>query len=459
MMLSGENFVRGMTGVRVGDTAFILPHDSISFVSSTLLRFEAPTGTIQSSEQVRTSTGFADSDAWGNSGDPVTFYERPKLSGVTSTGSISGSGGSSVRIGGSGFHQSQDLVCKFSEVRISATYISSTEVQCVSPALPLITSPVVVSNNLLDYSSYGSTPSVTGDVHFTLSVVKSLADLTTLPEVQSTFGPSSGGSLMTISGTGLFASDKLGCKFSHRYGAGFIVSSDLGKCVTPAQEPGFVALQISGSVAVEAVYTSIGAQFEYQTIIDLDMIFPDIGTVGGGTMLNVHGDNLIQSVDVVAHGSQLMPGTGLAGLSCRFGATYSTAAIHISSTIVRCETPTFHVGLVDQPLVVDLSLDTVEWVGTQTAFEPISVSGAAVISPSAGMRSGGTTVTIAGYFPPDIAVWCKFGSIGPIQAAFHGDGSVRCKSPAKAAGDVPVAISRGNAVDFAFDYVNSIFKM
>jgi hypothetical protein len=189
------------------------------------------------------------------------------------------------------------------------------------------------------------------------------------------------------------------------------------------------------------------------------MIFPDIGTVGGGTMLNVYGDNLIQSVDVVAHGSQLMPGTGLPGLSCRFGASYSTGAIHISSTIVRCETPTFHPGLINQPLVIDLSLDTVEWVGNHMAFEPISTNAVATISPTAGMRSGGTTVTFAGYFSPEIPVWCKFGSIGPIQATFQGDGRVLCKSPAKAAGDIPIALSRGNAIDFAFDYVNSIFKM
>ena len=459
IMLAGKNFVRGMTGVRVGDTALILPHDSIAFVSSAFLRFEAPTGTLQTSEQVRTSTGFADSDSWGNSGDPVSFYDIPQLSGVVSTSSLSGSGGSYVRIGGTGFHQNQDLVCKFSEVRVRATFISSKEIQCNSPALPLITTPLVVSNNLLDYSSYGLTSQVSGDVHVTLSVVTSLADLSTLPDVQSTFGPSSGGSLMTISGTGLFASDKLGCKFSNRYGSGFIISSDLGKCVTPAHEPGFVALQLSGSVAVEAVYSSVGAQFEYQTIIEFDMIFPDIGTVGGGTMLNVYGDNLIQSVDVVAHGSQLMPGTGLPGLSCRFGASYSTGAIHISSTIVRCETPTFHSGLINQPLVIDLSLDTVEWVGNHMAFEPISTNAVATISPTAGMRSGGTTVTFAGYFSPEIPVWCKFGSIGPIQATFQGDGRVRCKSPAKAAGDIPIALSRGNAIDFAFDYVNSIFKM
>ena len=459
MMLSGENFIYGMTAVRVGDTAYIFPHNSISFVSSTLLRFEAPSGVLKDSEVMQTSTAFADSDSWGTPGDLVSFYDLPTLSYVMSVTNVEESGGTMVRISGSGFHKSVSLFCKIGEVRISAIFISPTVVECKSPALRVTSYPLVISNNLLDYSLYATSPSVTGDVQLMIPVMKTLEGLAEIPEVHSLFGPSSGGTRLSITSSGVFTGDILGCKFSNRYGAGTVVSTNLARCLTPANQPGFAPLQLSNSLDIEAVYTSIGVQFEYQVVIALDLIFPDIGTVGGGTVLNVHGDNLIQSVEVGSHGSPLMPGTGLPGLACRFGASYTTGAIHISSTIVRCETPSFHVALSDQSLVVDVSLDATEWVGSQLAFEPIGDVEVSSISPSAGMRSGGTTVTIAGYFSADIPVWCKFGSIGPIQAAIHGDGSIRCKSPAKVAGDIPVAISRGNALDFAFDYVNSIFKL
>jgi len=357
---------------------------------------------------------------------------------------------------GSQFKTTRDLFCKFGEVHARATLISANSLTCVAPALGIGASPLRVSNNMLDYSSYLNIESSSDDTHNEVTTVEDF--ISQLESVSGAFGSSSGGSLVKF----MFAQAPpavLGCKFFTRVGNAVVLDSGNAVCVTPSNTAGFAPIQLSAGNAPGAVFGNTGVQFEFQSAPELDVIFPEIGLVGGGTLLNVHGDNLIQSLSVAAHGSTLMPGSTVRGLSCRFGGGYTVGAIHVSSTIMRCEAPAFSNALVDQALIVDVSTNAQEWTGSQIAFELVEEMNIRALSPIAGTRAGGTSVTIAGgYFSPDTPVWCKFGTTGPIHALFHGDGSVRCKSPAKGEGDIPVAISRGNAIDFAFDH-SSIFKM
>ena len=78
------------------------------------------------------------------------------------------------------------------------------------------------------------------------------------------------------------------------------------------------------------------------------------------------------------------------------------------------------------------------------------------LEPRAGTVGGGTVVSVYGVgFTADEPVWCRFGTTGPIPAAFLRDGVVRCKSPAKATHrhGVPLAGSRGNTFDVTRDGV------
>jgi hypothetical protein len=334
--------------------------------------------------------------------------------------------------------------------------VSATILNCVAPGLKPQTYSVRVSNNMLDYSKFVNSASSDSDTDVTVTPVPDFTG--GINSATNLFGPNSGGTLISFSFSASVPSS-LACKFFSRYGNGFISDSSTAKCLTPSSDAGFVPVQLSPSSEAGTSYTAIGIQFEFQEAPEIDMVYPEMGVFGGGTVINVHGDNLIQSVSVASHGSPMMPGTSVDGLSCRFGGMYTVGAVHVSSTIMRCETPTFSIGLMDAPLVVDLSLNADDWTGSQIVFEPIENMPLSSLSPLAGTRAGGTTLTVASsYFPPDTPVWCKFGTTGPIHALFNGDGSVRCKSPAKAEGDIPIAISRGNPIDFAFDYTK-IFKM
>jgi len=456
-VVSGVNFVEGMTSIRLGDVAQTNPYISQSFLSSALIRFEAPAGASDATASIYTSTGFVDSDSWGSAGGVMKYRGLPSMTNATGLSlETLESGGRLVKFTGNGFVSNRDLFCKFGEVHVRATYVSATILHCIAPGLKPQTYSVRASNNMLDYSKFVNSASSDSDADITVTLVPDFTG--GIDSATNLFGPNSGGTLISFSFSAS-APPSLVCKFFTRYGNGFISDSSTAKCLTPSGDAGFVPVQLSLSSEAGASYTAIGVQFEFQKAPEIDMVYPEMGVYGGGTVINVHGDNLIQSVSVASHGSPMMPGTSVDGLSCRFGGMYTVGAVHVSSTIMRCETPMFSIGLMDVPLVVDLSLNADDWTGSQIVFEPIENMPLSSLSPLAGTRAGGTALTVASsYFPPDTPVWCKFGTTGPIHALFNGDGSVRCKSPAKAEGDVPIAISRGNPIDFAFDYTK-IFKM
>ena len=456
-LVTGKNFMEGMTVVRLGDVVLPIPHGSNSFLSSAAMRFEAPEGTDATSERLYTSTAYTDSESWGSPGGEMTFYALPTLTNTTGVPlEVLEGGGTIVLFTGAGFQTNNYLFCKFGEIHIRAKYERPTAVSCAAPALQPRSYPLRVSNNMLDYSRYANVVSGPTDVDL---VTESKPDFVEGVEyVAEDFGPTSGGTLIDVK----FKSNPpsaLACKFFSRLGGGIVDGSILASCMTPGSDANFVPVQLALSSIAGTEYKPIGVQFEFKAAPEIDMLFPESATSGGGTLINVHGNNLVQSVQVTSQGSTLMPGTTITGLSCRFGGAYTVAALSISSTIMRCETPPFGVQLEEVLLGLDLSLNARQWTESQVDFEPIKKIDVKSLSPSAGSRGGGSQLTImSGYYSTDTSVWCKFGTTGPIQAIFNGDGSVGCISPARGQGDVPIAISHGNVVDFDFNE-SKIFRM
>mgnify|MGYP001011186577 CR=1 FL=1 len=61
-------------------------------------------------------------------------------------------GGSTITVTGGEFVSSPHLRCKFDEVVVNATYLSSTTLSCISPAVTPKLTVVEVSNNDQDYT-------------------------------------------------------------------------------------------------------------------------------------------------------------------------------------------------------------------------------------------------------------------------------------------------------------------
>jgi len=111
-------------------------------------------------------------------------------------------------------------------------------------------------------------------------------------------------------------------------------------------------------------------------VIEITRIAPRVGAIGGGTLVHIEGEHLLQDNPV-----------------CRFGTT-TVAATHVSSALMICETPSMFEGA--YALDVSVVATAVELaMKPQFLFDPPPVVTA--LSPSMGLVEGGTTVTAAGH--------------------------------------------------------------
>ena len=354
-LVMGKNFVEGVTAVRLGNVVLPIPQGSNSFMSSAVMRFEAPEGTDAKSARLYTSTAYTDSESWGTPGGEMTFYGLPMLTNTTGVPlEVLEDGGTVVLFTGTGFKTNTDLFCKFGEIHIRATYERSTAVSCAAPALEPRSYPLRVSNNMLDYSRYANVAGDSTDVDLVTESTRFCGWYRIRRGRFRSYVRWHDHRCQVQESTSTLA-----CKFFSRLGNG-IVDGSTSACVTPASDANFVPVQIALSAIAGTEYKPIGVQFEFKAAPEIDMLFPESATSGGGTMINVHGNNLVQSVQVTSQGSTLMPGTTVTGLSCRFGGLYTVAALSISSTIMRCETPPFGVQLEEVLLGLDLSLNARE---------------------------------------------------------------------------------------------------
>ena len=98
-------------------------------------------------------------------------------------------------------------------------------------------------------------------------------------------------------------------------------------CVAPAGI-GFVSVAVAsnGQDFQYSVFASASVQLELKDVIEITRIAPRVGAIGGGTLVHIEGEHLLQDNPV-----------------CRFGTT-TVAATHVSSALMICETPSMFEG-------------------------------------------------------------------------------------------------------------------
>ena len=357
------------------------------------------------------------------------------------------------------------LLCAFGSVVVSAAgYVSTNRVDCVSPArapdVIALHAPLAVSVNGRDFSSRATDD---GGFPVTFSYGARVEVYGLAPD----HGPSLGGTLVTVRGANFvpdvwepgreFAfSCRFGAKVAPAIGGSGALTASSASCRSPPHAAGFVAVEVS---AGGGNFSSFGVVFEYQASAAADVLFPPVGLASGGTLVTVVGSNFIASQQHAGygHGMVAQPGSGSGWLRLWRRAVvsvwgvYVSGASAVSSSVLRCETPTFADATIDRALAVDASNNGgVDFAQSSTYFEPLGEALVSALEPRAGTAGGGTVVSVYGVgFTADEPVWCRFGTTGPIPAAFLRDGVVRCKSPAKATHrhGVPLEVSRGNTFD------------
>jgi hypothetical protein len=125
-----------------------------------------------------------------------------------------------------------------------------------------------------------------------------------------------------------------------------VVSSTLLICTTPAHQAGAVQVyvQLDG-----ATYISSGLDFEYLDRPALQRIAPSRGPEEGSTMVLVYGSRFI----------------GQSGWACRFGRSTQSRAQWLSSTVLRCPSPSHSQGRA----AVDITFNSVDYSGNGVVFE------------------------------------------------------------------------------------------
>jgi len=262
-------------------------------------------------------------------------------------------GGQTVTISGGDF-VATPTVTFGGDAATSVTWVSATEITCVTPLHIAGAVDVVVTNPDLSFDTL-----VSGYLY---------AEAPTVTSAAPDNGALAGGQTVVLTGTGFLTGAT--ATFGGTSATGVVVdSASQITCVTP--------LGLAG--AVDVVVTNTDTQtgtavagFTYNPLPTVTVVAPDNGTMAGGTAATVTGTGF------------------LTGATVTFGGTSATGVTVVGPTSITCVTPAHTSGAVD---VVVTNTDT--QAGTRVSgflFNPVVTS----LSPNDSMPAGGVSTTITG---------------------------------------------------------------
>lgn len=293
----------------------------LEFRSSTEVRCVAPGGRPGETMMVHVSN---DGVRYSPVGLRLQYHQLPALMSISPT---SGPmiGGSLVTIRGKGFDFSPDLRCVFGGLKlVPALLVSDTEIRCIAPSRPSAaerTAFLVQTGTPLDQAQ--RIGAMSGPVDTSVDVVSSngtlafssgsqtvgqltfrYVDSPTASAVLPSHGPPSGGTVVTVTGTGFVKGSSM-CLFgpvpdpvSGEGGVAVpanVVNSTVATCVSPPMpaEASVSPMQTEGAVAVRlstnggADYGHSSARFLYLHAPRLQRMVPTTGPELGGTTIRV----------------------------------------------------------------------------------------------------------------------------------------------------------------------------
>ncbi|KAL7513815.1 hypothetical protein ACHAXN_011176 [Cyclotella atomus] len=339
--------------------------------------------------------------------DSLTFVyvDRPSITKIhPALGVVSG--GTRVGITGSNFLQDHELWCNFRGVgSVRAEWESSESLYCTSP--PLLSKPLRAAVSL---QREDGSPIDDNENHF----FQYHRDLS-LEKVYPTTGFVTGGSKLTVFGTGFINVDTIYCHFGDQLVNALFVSPTSIECLTPSvHDPRTTELGIS--LNGMDVVSHRGLTFTYDSQPELERLEPD--------NVAVVGEYKNQYISIF--GTSFVNGTNL---RCMFGSYWITAAVFVNESEIKCGLP-HNVEPGVYPITIssgggDFSHNSIDF-----AFvKPALISS---IRPSRIQEGFEAVLTISGdnfISSPDLQ--CRFGEFGQLwtTAAWKSNTSLECMSP------------------------------
>ena len=386
--ITGTGFTSGST-VSFGGVAA-----TVRFVSATELVATTPPGTAGTVAMTVTTT-------YGTSA-PVnfTFVDIP---GVTSVAPNEGpeAGGTAVVVHGSGFSTASAV--RFGTAAASFTIVSDTEISTTAPGGTGSVN-VRITND-------GGTSVVTGQSAFAYLPPPTVTSL-----VPSS-GPITGGTQVTISGTGFTNATTVAFGAVPAMGITYVSPTQLTATAPSVSSPStvdVVATTVNGSSAI----TGAGNDFQYLGAPSVTGVTPAAGPIAGGTVVTISGSGFTNATQV------------------RFGTVLATGVTVSSDGSITVIAPAGSAG------VVDITVTGPGGTSTPSSSDQFRYAAAASItgiSPDTGSVNGGATITITGTgFTGATQV-----TIGGVTATFTvvNDTTITLVTPAGLAGDRSVRIT------------------
>ncbi len=393
VVITGSNLT-GATGVSFGSTAAT----SFTVNSATQITAKAPAGSGTVDVTVTTPGGTSST----SSADQFTYAPKPTISGV-SPKSGPDTGGTSVTITGTNL-TGATLVRFGSKAAASVTVNSATQITATTPAGTGVVNVSVTTPG-------GTSAVVAADQFSYIS-----ADSPTVSAVSPNAGPTTGKTVVTVTGTN-FAADAT-VKFGTSAGTSVTVDSPTQLTVTaPAHAAATVDVTVNTSVGTSA--TSSADQYTYEATPTVTGISPAGGTTAGGNTVTITGSGFVS------------------GASVEFGTAAGTGVTFDSSTQLTVTAPAHAAG------PVHVTVTTAGGTSASSSKDLYTYAAAptvTAISPTTGPTAGQTTVTItgSGFFS---GATVKFGTIASSSVTISSQTQIKAVAPAAAAGTVNVTVT------------------
>jgi hypothetical protein len=405
--LTGTGFLTGAT-VSFGSTAAT----SVSVVSATQITAVTPAAAAgAASVTVTNSNGQS-----ANLANAFTFVCPLTLTSL-SPSSGSTTGGTTVTLTGSGFLAGAK-VSFGSTAATSVSVVSATQITAVTPAAAAGVASVTVTN------SNGQSANLANAFTFVSPL--------TLTSISPSSGPTTGGTTVTLTGTGFLAGATVSFGPTAATSVS-VVSATQITAVTPAAAAGSVAVTVTNS---NGQSVDPANDFTFVSGPTLTSVSPSSGSTTGGTTVTLTGSGF------------------LTGATVAFGSVASSAVTVQSSTQITALTPAASAGTV----TVTVTNSNGQSASLASAFTFICPTTLTAISPSSGPAAGGTAVTLSGtgfVFGAGVT----FGGVAAASVAVVSATQITAVTPAGSAGTVSVVVTNSNGMNAtlasAFTYQSS----
>lgn len=379
-------------------------------------------------------------------------------------------GGTVVRVSGSGFLDLPQAACQFGDGEPTpATVINSGTLVCTASSFAAAAGgsaqeghgsaftnmsraekgvALRVTMNGVDFSPRNS------------SIVFLYDDDINVLSLWPDRGPATGGVRVLVHGSGFRPDEQLACRFGVQVAAAEYVRADTIACWAPPQvrvSMVSVSVTLNGQDFSSAAVAGGGddglgaAVFTYTDRAAVTALEPDNGPTRGGTVVTVSGMNFANS----------------STLLCRFGNLVTSTAVFVSTDEVTCVSPAVPVvaagrvylevsdeGSTTSTLEYqDPGDDPALWTSSRVEFlfteDPVVLAA----FPASGPAAGGTSISLTGFGFQDFPkLGCRFGSVplARMEEESHGEGH----DDALLGGATPAEMFEATAVDVAATFLS-----